>query len=63
MPPSTYASYPIHRFDRRARTTIRAPPPSPAATKTTIATKTSDHNGEIGSIDERMLHPDATYEE
>jgi hypothetical protein len=63
MPPSTCASYPIRCFDRRARTTIRAPRPSPAATKTMIATKTNDHDGEIGRIDERMLHPDATYKE
>ena len=28
-----------------------------------IATKTIDHNGEISRINERMLHPDATYEE
>ena len=41
----------------------RCPPPSPAATMMTIATKTSDNDGEIGRIDERMLHPDATYEE
>ena len=26
MPPSTYASYPIHRFDCHERTAIRAPP-------------------------------------
>jgi hypothetical protein len=25
--------------------------------------KTSDQDGKIGRIDERMLHPDATYEE
>ena len=25
--------------------------------------KTRDHNGKIGRIDKRMLHPDATYEE
>ena len=36
---------------------------SPAATKTTFATKTSDHDGKIGRINERMLHLDATYEE
>ncbi len=29
----------------------------------TIATKMSNHDGEIGRIDECMLHPDATYEE
>ena len=29
----------------------------------TIATKMSNHDGKIGHIDERMLHPDATYEE
>jgi hypothetical protein len=29
----------------------------------TIATKKSNHDGEIGRIDKRMLHPDATYEE
>ena len=39
------------------------PTPSSAATTMTIATKTSDHDSEIGRIDERMLHPDATYEE
>ena len=39
------------------------PPLSPTATKTAIATKTSDHDGEIGRIDERMLHPEATYKE
>ena len=62
MPPSTYASYSVRHFDRRAHTTIRAPPPSPAATTTTIAMKTSNHNGKIGRIDECMLHLDATYE-
>jgi hypothetical protein len=29
----------------------------------TIATKTSNHDGEISRIDELMLHLDATYEE
>jgi hypothetical protein len=32
-------------------------------TTITIAMKTSDHDGEIGRIDKRMLHLDATYEE
>ena len=39
------------------------PLPSSAVTTTTIATKTSNHNGKIGRIDERMLHLDATYKE
>ncbi len=30
---------------------------------TTIATKTSNHDGKIGRIDKRMLHLDATYKE
>ena len=64
VPPSTCASSPIRRFDRRTRTAIRVPP-IPRRDYDDERNE-DDHevdDGEICRVDERMLHPDATYEE